>query len=293
MTNRTKLEKALESLINGEEGKAVELFSSYIVETAAEIHQKMVEGEEDILEMEREVEFADLGDDLADEISADKDEIAAEESFEEDAEHDEAAEDLDIDLDAGEEVAADEGDEEFMDLEDLESGLEDLQADVDAVEDRVDGVEDTVDAFEKLAAEFKKIKDAEEVEHGEDFDNDGVLGAPEGEEVAADVDHVEGDENAIEESIELKAVKADMKDKTEKAHSPVGKAKDKLNLEGKPVKQTGPEHKGFDREDKKVGLVTKDTNTVKSVKDAIVKAAKVDVKDKAPGAGQSPAMPKN
>lgn len=276
MTN--KLEKVFESLANNESDKAAELLKSYIIETAAELHQKMVESEEDIMEMDREVEFMDMGDDLADEISADKNEIAAEEMFDEDAEdtmdHDDAVEDLEADLEA------DEGDEDFMDLEDLEGSLEDLEADVDAIEDRVDHVEDTADethdAFEKLAAEFEKIKNAEEVEHGEDFDGDGEL----------------GEEAPIEESVELTNVKVDVKDKTAKAFSPVGKAKDRLNLEGKPVKQTGAIHNDFNREDKKVGLVTKDTNTVKNVKDAIVKAAKVDTKDKAPGAGPSPAVPK-
>lgn len=281
--NKQKLEKALESLINGESGKAAELFSSYIVETAADIHQQLVDSEEDIMEMDREVEFADMGDDLADEISADKDEIASEESFEEDADAEGAADDLETDL-VGDDADMDAGDEDFMDLEDLESGLEDLTADIDAVEDRVDHVEDvadeTHDAFEKLAAEFEKIKNTEEVEHGEDFDADGELG------------DTEMHDDAIEESVELTNVKVDVKDKTAKTFSPVGKPKDKLNLEGKPVKTTGSTHKGFEREDKKVGLVTKDINTVKSVKDAIVKAAKVDVKDKAPGAGPSPAVPK-
>ncbi len=287
-----KLNQALESLINGDTEAAADLLSQHIIETAASINQQLIEAEEDIEDLDREVVIGDMGDNLADEIEADKNEIEAEEMFDEDVDLEDAVEDLEADLDAG--------DSEVMDIEDVVDHVEELEADIEEVEAEVEEISDTQDdfedKFEKLSAEFEKLLHTEEEEHGEDFDNDGVIGDPEVEEVDVDGEEevtVDADEEHIDESAELVAVKADVKDVTSKEKSPVAKQKDRLHLEGKPVKIIDKGHKGFDREDKKVGEVTKHTNTVKSAKDAIVKAAGVKTKDMAPGAGEAPAMPKN
>ena len=270
MNSTEKLSKVFEYLINEETDKATELLKSYILETAASIHQEIIEAEEDILEMERDIEHGDLGDDLADEIAADKDEIESEEMFGED-------EDLDLDLDdAGEE-----------DLHDEDLSLEDLADEVDEIEDTVDHVvdvqDDMGDKFEKLAAEFAKLVDLEEPEHDIDIDADGEIA---GEEPAEE-DH------EVMEAIELSKVKVDMKDKSVGGKSPIASQKTRLELGGTPVKITGTGHTGFAREEMKAkGELTKHTNTVKSGKDAIANAPKVDTKDKAPHAGKNPAMPK-
>ena len=97
----------------------------------------------------------------------------------------------------------------------------------------------------------------------------------------------------IAEAFELMGIKADMTDKTDKAASAIPKPAERLKLGGTPFKSKVTTHVGFDREPApKSTEVTKHTNTVKDVRDAIVKAAKIDMKDKAPGAGESPSMPK-
>lgn len=268
MDSKQKLERVLEYFINGEKDKATELFKEYMVESAAEIYQTLDETEEDVMEMEREVPHNDMGDDLADEIEANKDEIASEEMMGEDA-------DDVIDLD---------DEDDLMDLEDLQDEVADIK---DEVSDLHDEGEELDDRFSKLEKAFDEIKNTEEVEHGEDFDHDGEIGSEEHNE--------EGDvAEAIDEAIEMTPVKVDMKDKTGKHASPVAAAKDRLgSLGGEPVKVVDKGHKGFDREEpsKKPGMVTKETNTVKDIKAALKKVS-VDAKDKAPHAGASPAMPK-
>lgn len=265
MSSREKLEKVFEYLVNEEADKASEMIRSYILETAASVHQDIVDSEEDIMEMERDVEHGDFGEDLADEISADKDEIEAEETLGEDEE-----------LDLEEPV------------EDEELSLEDLADDIDELEDTVHHVVDTQDEFgdkfEKLEAQFAKLVDLEEPEHNVDIDMDGDI----------DLDHSEeGADLEVMEAIELDKVKVDMKDKTGKQASPVASQKSRIDLGGHSVKITGKGHTGYAREEMKPkGEVTKHNNTVKSGKDAIVTAKKVDTKDNAPHAGKSPAMPK-
>jgi hypothetical protein len=300
MNSKQKLEQVLEYLVNNESEKASELLKSYVIETAAEIHQTIVESEEEIEEMEREVPHNDMGDDLADEIDANKDEIKSEEMMGEDEDEDElgmddGAEEIHADLEGGE-------GEDLMDLDDVK----------DEVEATKSEVEELTDKFSELEAAFDKIKNTEEVEHDEDFDDDGVIGAdaPAGDEMSdapaeehgeedeapmgeAKEDEEDDDKETIEEAMELTPVKADMKDKTAKAASPVVANKGAgIKLGGTPVKTIDKGHKGFEKENgPKVKEVTKDTNTVKDAKSALKKVS-TDMKDKAPKAGESPAMPK-
>lgn len=320
--SKQKLDKVLEYLVNKETDKASELLKSYIIEQAADIHQKLVESEEQIDEMERDVEHDDMGDDLADGIAADKDEIKSEEMIEGEDEEGEGEEHAEDELAADEHEGAAHS-EEHLDLEDLEAEMEELaadQAEVDAHSDKIEASLDDMSAkFDKLAAEFEKIKNTEEVEHDVDFDNNGEIGGPgeaqdAGEEHMGGEEHMDGAEHAeelpgeehadmhaegIEESAEIlhNAKPGAMKDTAPGAgeKSPVPHPKDRLSrLGGKPVEQSGPTHKGFERQEpaKKPGMVTKHTNTVNKGSDALGKASAGDMKDKAPHAGASPAMPK-
>lgn len=311
MSSKEKLSQMLEHLMNNNPTKASELVGSYIIETAAEIHQTIVENEEEIEEMEREVPHNDMGDDLANEISANKDEIHSEEMMgEEEGEEGHEGDEL-----AGADELEVVGDEAGAEGSEGEMGLEDLHSQVTDMHDEVSGLEDK---FAELEAAFDAIKNTEEEEHGEDFDKDGVIGEPEaggeaGAEGEGEIDlggeHEEEapvgeakeedeDENKdqLEEAMELHPVKADNKDKSDKAASPIVPNKGNiLKLGGKPVKTIDKGHKGFERENpsKKPGQVTKDTNHVKTGKEALVAAKKPELKDKAPKAGASPAMPKN
>ena len=95
------------------------------------------------------------------------------------------------------------------------------------------------------------------------------------------------DEDAVTEGLELSKVTADMKDKTVKAKSLVASQKARVDFgHGKAVVSN---KKGEKPAEVKVGEVSKHTNTIKG---EILKAAKTELKDKAPDAGKSPAMPK-
>lgn len=286
MDSKQKLEKVFEYFVNNESAKAEELFKAYMIETAADIYQSVTETEEDIMELEREVPHNDMGDDLADEIDANKDEIASEEMMGEDSDE---LEDLD----------ADENDDDLMDLEDVKDEISDVKDEVANLADH-DAEQD--DRFADLEASFEKIKNTEEGEHNVDFNADGVIGdehAPEvtgaeGSEEPAELGAEDDVHETIEEAMELHAVKADMKDKTAKqASAVVPNTGANMKLGGQPVKTIDKGHKGFERENpsKKPGMVTKETNTVKDIKAALRKIS-VDTKDKSPKAGESPAMPK-
>ena len=283
MNSKEKLMKVFEYLINEESDKATEMLKSYILETAASIHQDIVETEEDILEMERSVEHGDQGEDLADEIAFDKDEIASEEMMGED-------EEMDLDLEDGDLEVHDGEDLDVQDDHDL--SLEDLADEVAELEDEVSHSHDEfADKFAKLEAEFAKLVSMEEPEHGEDIDGDGDIA--DGEMADGDIEGPDGMEHGVMEAIELSKVKVDMKDKTPSVKSPIASQKSRIDLGGTPVKITGTGHTGFAREEMKPkGEVTKHTNTVSSGKAAISNAPKVNATDKAPHAGKSPAMPK-
>jgi hypothetical protein len=245
------------------------LLRSVILEYAAEINSKLQEDEDHIEDMHRD-HSTDMGDSLASEICDDKDEIKSEEMYDEAEEGHEGefevhGDENSEDHEAGEELAADMDADKDLTLGDVEHE--------EKVEDRVDHVEDELkdleDDFDKLAAEFDRLAREEEKEHDVDFNDDGEIEGHEDEKVN---DKGEG-EGHIEESVELHKVNVDMKDKTPgtKDKSPVATNRDKVGLGGEAVKTKGPVHKDFNREDKKVGTVTKHTNTVDSGKDALGK----------------------
>jgi hypothetical protein len=164
----------------------------------------------------------------------------------------------------------------------------------------MDGAEDQLSVFDELAAEFEKLQGATEEETDlpgeEELGLEDTVAGDEGEEVVELGDEepvVEESADKLDEATQLKAVSVDSKDKTKATKSAIPAQKPALDLgKGKaaPVVQKGPTVKGYNAEKNTVPTVTKDTNTVKG---QILKAAKVDMKDKAPGAGKSPAMPKN
>lgn len=264
------LVKIFEAFVNGDEARAATLLKKNILETAAEINHRLENTSEDIEEMER-----DMGDDLTNEISDDKEEIKSEEMYGE-------AEGDDIDHDVAVVDVADDmvdGDEDILDLDtddtDNEVHIEDfadVEDELEKVNDKVEDLEDGMAEFEALKAEFDALQNKEEVEHDEDMNGDGVIG----DDIAADADlgsiDMEDNTDHIGESVELTKVSVDIKDKTGDAKSPVPTQKDKLNLGGKPVVVKGTKHEDFNREDMKVDQVTKHDNTVSKASDAIVKA---------------------
>ena len=95
MSTKEKLEQVLEMLVNEENDKAGELLHDVFVEKAKNIYAELVESDESVEEDVTEEVGGDPEQDLADDISADQEEIEAEEMFsEEDMDDEEAAKDL-------------------------------------------------------------------------------------------------------------------------------------------------------------------------------------------------------
>lgn len=185
--HRVKIEKIFESFINGEKEYSVELTKQLIHEMSAEIVRELENHDDEVEDFER----GDMGDDLASEISADKDEIDAEEMYIEDSDIeldleddiDDAAEELSIEMDSEEVSDIDDDLEDDLDVDDLvddeldsfedEEEIED-DSDVDVeseIEDKIDDLEDDVEdlstKFDELEAKFKELQ-GEEIEELEE-----------------------------------------------------------------------------------------------------------------------------
>jgi len=126
MSTRDKLEQVLEMLVNEENDKASDLLHDVFVEKAKNIYAELVEADESVEEDVTEDFGGDPEQVLADDISADSDEIEAEEMFsEEDMDADEAEEDLATDMDVDGEEEAEDVESAMMNVEDA---IEELRA---------------------------------------------------------------------------------------------------------------------------------------------------------------------
>jgi hypothetical protein len=165
MSTRDKLEQVLEMLVNEENDKASELLHDVFVEKAKNIYAELVEADESVEEDVTEDFGGDPEQDLADDISADGEEIEAEEMFsEEDMDDEEAEDDLaaDMDVDAeGEEAEGGDIDAAMMNVEDA---LDELKA---AFADMMGGEGD-----EEEGEEAEEMDMEMEMESADELDED-------------------------------------------------------------------------------------------------------------------------
>lgn len=120
MSHQKKIEQVLDLLINEEHDAASELLHSVIVEKARAMYEELVD--EDF--------GGDAKEDFADEIAADKNEVEAEEIFDDEEAGDEEV----VDGAVGAEDDVEVGEEEVEDrVEDLEAQLAELRAEFDAL----------------------------------------------------------------------------------------------------------------------------------------------------------------
>lgn len=214
----SKLEQVLEFLVNGEQDKAQELLHDTIVEKAREIHEEIVNSQEnDTVTEEESSEEAveetvggtgdqeeDLKAELKQKAEEDAEEIDYEQTNEDDDDDDDAEED-----------------------EEHEEEVEDMKKEVNDIEQ----------ALEDLKAKFNELvgnKDEEPADEESDEEDNGDMGM----EMPA--------EESVEplEEAELKAVKVDHADGSDATKSPVAGAP-KENANGaKPGVSTGGEEKG-------------------------------------------------
>ena len=310
MNMQSQFEKLLGYVANGQIDKAVPMFKKICVAESARATNALLESDEDIADLDREFEHGDMGGNLADEISDDKDEIETEELFDEEGmDGEESVDDHFGDVDF---------DEDNMDVDDVGGDVDELTDQVADLEGHVDDIDDD---FAAISAEFEKIKngllvddsegedefgDEGEEDFGGELDGDGEeeLGDDASEEefgsddFGGDTEEADeddfGSDDDLEESFDLdKVAVSKMTDEAPgKGKSPVANPAAKMDLGGKPVKIVDKGHKGFERETKLVDKYTKHTNVLPGKASAALTKVSVDSKDKAPGAGPTPSASK-
>lgn len=174
---KSKLEKVLEYMVNGEKELASEMLHEHLIETARDIYAELAE-EDDMVEEELDLDDEDeeldegLHDDdesgdFEDDLETMEDELETEEYFgeEEDEDEDEAMDDLegDMDMDDGN-MDMDDGD---MDMEFDTETDDDLEVEPTDAEEAMVNVEDAMD---ELRAAFADLvgDNAEDEEEGDE-----------------------------------------------------------------------------------------------------------------------------
>jgi hypothetical protein len=203
---KSKLEKVLEYMVNGEKSLASEMLHEHLVETAREIYADLAEEdelEESDLELDEDEDLDegyredDRSGDFEDDIDGIENEIETEEYF---SEEDEDEDEMDFDMDDGE------GDMD-MDMDDLdgEMDMDDLDGEMDM--DDGETVVDTAmvnveDALDELRAAFAEVIGDDE----DDSMDDEEFDAPSDEEFDGEDDYTDDDEYADEEKFGEAAV---------------------------------------------------------------------------------------
>lgn len=259
---KSKLEKVLEHMVNGEGSLASDMLHEHLIETAREIYAEIAE-EDDLAEAELELDEdedldegyrdADRSGDFEDDISTMEDEIEAEEYFGEDEDEDdvEAFDDLEGEMDAGDDLGgeldgelggeldgelgddmAPEGDVEsaMVNVEDamdeLKAVFADIMGDTGEEDDFGDEVADELDDGDmEMDMDMDDMEDEVEVEEGRDFFED------------EDLDESEDDE--LEESAKLKNQSVTMAGDDDGKKSPIKQNQPNISDKGKAVNFAG------------------------------------------------------
>jgi hypothetical protein len=138
MSDKSKLEQMLESLVNDDQARAEELFHEYVVAKSREIYENLIDAELDEAAKEDEVDEAvDEEDDKVDEAVDEEDEF--EEGFEDIAI--EADDEMGDTPDMGDDLESElSGEEDEMDDKDPEELFQDLDAIVDELQAKFDAM---------------------------------------------------------------------------------------------------------------------------------------------------------
>lgn len=258
-SHKEKLAEILEHVCNDDEAKAGQLLHEVIVEMARDIHNEMMSCEEGLHEDELEGDMeADLAHDLQDvhhgheagHLEADAEEDLASDML--------GDEDMEMDGDEAHEEHSDEN------LEDELHSHEEHDKDTEEkVEELQDHMMDVDEELAKLQAMFDEMSGSEHVEEGVEMSKVSVkMGGEQGG------GHFAGTEQNVK--------------------SPSADA-DKVALGGEPVEMgKGPVHSDFNRQEPTVKAkdLPKAKNVVKSTKDGLEKASKVQAKGEV-GSGKS------
>lgn len=183
---RSKLEEALEYLINEDEDKAVEAFHNFIVAKARSIHESLLEDdevEEDLEENEIEEGDDDVNESFDNAVHSDEhfdeNELGEGGAGDDDVDADMTDADAEMDLDSG-------------DSEEVVDGGEEFDGEGEEVVVDADDLLDVQAQFDQLSAKFAELLGGEEgtedeVEVGADVEDEmGELDVDGGDEFAAD-----------------------------------------------------------------------------------------------------------
>jgi len=248
---KSKLEKVLEYMVNGEKELASEMLHEHIIESAREIYADIAE-EDDHAEGDLELdEDEDMDDDLdegyhdddssgdfGDDLDSMDDEIETEEYFGEDDDdmEDDAMDDLDSEMDMGDDMDMDDDMGGDMDMDgDMDSGNGDAEAAMTNVEDAMDELKaifadlmgsdmgDEEDMGDEVADEF------DDMDLGDDMDDDMD-------------DDLEDDK--LGEDAKLHKQSVTMKGDSDGKASPLKQNLKGISDKGAPVKFAGGDEKG-------------------------------------------------
>lgn len=174
MTDRAKFEQMLEYLINEDKEKAQELFHEIVVEKSREIYEGLLEDELEDLEVSEEVD-----DDSDEDIDENFGFAEADDEMEVDPTDDmlgdvEAGDDMDDEEGEEDEFGGEEGGEEPVTQDDLESALDDLRAEFEAMLDGGDN--DNMGDEEGEEKEENFVREYVEKVGGATYDKFGKMG---------------------------------------------------------------------------------------------------------------------
>jgi hypothetical protein len=268
---RSILESAIANLLNGEEGKAEQLFHKFMVERARQIHESLRQGEDVTLregwddEITSEEYFAENDlDAVEDDMDVGDDTDAAADHLEDEMDNDTAAhadmEDESVDDDdmADDDMADDDMADDDMGGGDTESRLADME----------DEIERLTREFEELMSKEGMSDEAEDADDDMDDDMDAdekseddadMADADDAGKKSKDADEDEDDFEDITESVlaDLEKIEAAMKDDYEvgaggpvsgNAKSPIPQRKTSDRDGAKPVVMKSARYDGYDRE---------------------------------------------
>jgi hypothetical protein len=215
MSDKSKLEQMLESLVNDDQAKAEELFHEYVVAKSREIYENLIDAELDEAAEDEDGEDGEKN-------------KKVDEEMDDDEENKKVAEEFDEEFEEGFEDIAIEADDEMGDTPDMG---DDLESELDGEEDEM-GEKDPAELFQDLDAIVDELQAKFDAMNGDDMGGDmgGDMGSP--DKMKDDFDLA-----TVREYVEKVAGGhgAEKKGQSEGQYSGTGKLSDSTNVNSKAI----------------------------------------------------------
>jgi hypothetical protein len=232
---KTKLEKVLEFMVNGEGDLASEMLHEHIIESARNIYADLAEEDdaaEDDLDLDEGYNTDDSSDDFMDDLESIEDEVKTEEYFGED-------DDMDMDMDdATDDINGEMDDVLDGDFDDFDT--DDLGVDVPAEADLDDAFVNVEDAMDELKAVFADIMGDDVVDDNMDDEVADDLESEYDDDESDDMDmEDEFEEDELGEAATLSTQSVTMAGDEDGKSSPIRQNKPSVTGHGKAVNFAG------------------------------------------------------